>query len=116
GTADRFFDRFFVHNHCPLAFMEASGRNLTPDKLPPAEREPLLDLCDAALLAMIEWLGPAYVIGVGGFAEKRILKALPGDTPITIGRIPHPSPASPAANRGWAEAAEKALGVMGVPL
>jgi single-strand selective monofunctional uracil DNA glycosylase len=34
GTAERFFDRFFVANWCPLVFMEESGRNLTPDKLP----------------------------------------------------------------------------------
>ena len=34
GTPERFFRRFFVANYCPLAFMEPSGRNLTPDKLP----------------------------------------------------------------------------------
>ena len=40
-TADRFFERFFVANYCPLVFMEASGRNRTPDKLPVAEKEKL---------------------------------------------------------------------------
>src|SRR5512142_2172214 len=36
GTPERFFDRFFVMNYCPLVFMEASGANRTPDKLPRA--------------------------------------------------------------------------------
>ena len=40
GSPDRFFDSFFVWNYCPLAFLEESGRNRTPDKLPPAERDP----------------------------------------------------------------------------
>jgi single-strand selective monofunctional uracil DNA glycosylase len=31
-----------------------------------------------------------------------------------IGRILHPSPASPAANRGWAEAATRQLADLGV--
>ncbi|NJK88662.1 MAG: single-stranded DNA-binding protein, partial [Myxococcales bacterium] len=37
---EAFFDRFFVANYCPLVFMEDSGRNRTPDKLPSAEAQP----------------------------------------------------------------------------
>ena len=37
-SADAFFERHYVANYCPLAFMEESGRNRTPDKLPAAER------------------------------------------------------------------------------
>ena len=48
-TPERFFQRFYVLNYCPLAFLEASGRNRTPDKLPVAETRPLFDACDAAL-------------------------------------------------------------------
>ena len=44
GTAERFFERFFVVNYCPLVFMEESGRNRTPDKLPPA-RAPAAARC-----------------------------------------------------------------------
>ena len=51
---ERFFDDFFVWNYCPLAFMEASGRNRTPDKLPSEERMRLYAPCDAALRAVIE--------------------------------------------------------------
>ncbi len=39
-------DHFFITNYCPLVFMEASGRNRTPDKLPAEEREPLFAACD----------------------------------------------------------------------
>ena len=38
GTAERFFERVFVANWCPLVFMEESGRNRPPDKLAAAER------------------------------------------------------------------------------
>ena len=112
---DRFFARFFVINYCPLCFMEASGRNFTPDKLPASECEALMACCDEAFRQMIEHLGPRRVIGVGQYAEDRARVALEG-LDVSIGRILHPSPASPAANRGWAEAAEKALGMQGVTL
>ena len=57
--------------------------------------------------------------GVGAFAEKcleRSAKALDLDLEesVTLGRILHPSPASPAANRGWAEAATRQLVAQGV--
>lgn len=112
---ERFFTRFFVANYCPLLFLEASGRNRTPDKLPAAERAPLERACDAALRRTVEILRPALVVGVGGFAETRAREAL-ADLGVAIGRIPHPSPASPAANRGWAPQAERALRELGVEL
>lgn len=114
GTPERFFERFFVVNYCPLLFLEASGRNRTPVQLPAAEREPLLALCDAALRRSIEILRPRLVIGIGRFAEARAHAALAGSG-IPIGAIPHPSPASPAANRGWSAAAARALTALGVP-
>jgi single-strand selective monofunctional uracil DNA glycosylase len=115
GTPARFFDRFFIANYCPLAFMESSGRNRTPDKLPAAERKPLLAACDRALVRTVEHLRPEIVIGVGAFAEGRARAALDG-VDIQIGRILHPSPASPAANRGWAERATRELRALGVDL
>jgi len=112
---ERFFARFFVINYCPLVFMESSGKNRTPDKLPAREREPLYAACDRALGAMIDLLAPRYVIGVGAFAEERARDVL-GERPITIGSILHPSPASPLANRGWAEKAESQLRDLGIAL
>ncbi|MCC6795162.1 MAG: single-stranded DNA-binding protein [Candidatus Hydrogenedentes bacterium] len=108
GTPERFFARFFVANYCPLSFMEESGRNFTPDKLPAAERAKVNEACDRALRRVVETLQPVYVLGVGHFAESRAKIALEG-LDVNISRIPHPSPASPAANRGWAVEANKAL-------
>lgn len=116
GTPEAFFARFFVINYCPLVFMEKSGKNRTPDKLPAAEREALYAACDAALAAMIDELAPQQVIGVGAFAEQRARIALAGRESLTIGSILHPSPASPRANRGWAKAAEEQLRGLGVAL
>ncbi len=118
GSPDAFFARFFVINYCPLVFLEATGRNRTPDKLPKAERGPLEAVCDRALREQIEVLRPRLVIGVGAWAEKRARAALAGveidGQPLRFGRILHPSPASPAANRGWAPQAEAQLIELGV--
>lgn len=95
-----FFQRFFVANYCPLMFLEASGRNRTPDRLPIAERKPLLRLCDRGLRRTVETLRPRWVVGIGRFAEQRARHALQG-TDIAVGGVLHPSPASPAANRNW---------------
>jgi single-strand selective monofunctional uracil DNA glycosylase len=55
------------------------------------------------------------VIGIGAFAHERARVALAG-RPQRIGTILHPSPASPAANRGWAVQVEVALARLGVEL
>lgn len=111
-TPERFFQDHFVYNYCPLLFMEESGRNRTPDKLKATERERLFKICDHALVRLVERLQPEWVVGVGQFAEKRAALAL-GEG-ARVGRILHPSPASPAANRGWAEQAEKQLKEQGI--
>ena len=115
GTPEDFFSRFFVINYCPLMFLDAGGRNLPLDKLPAAERGPLLEVCDLSLAKWVEHLEPKFVIGIGNFAYRRIQATL-GSRAVTIGRIIHPSPANPRANRGWAEAIEAELVQMGVVL
>ncbi len=114
-TPERFFSRFFVYNYCPLLFLEASGRNRTPDRLPSAERRPLEEACDRALRRTVEALDSRVVVGVGAFAAERARRAL-GRTDIRFGRILHPSPASPAANRGWAAQVAEQLARLGVAL
>ncbi|MEM0965290.1 MAG: uracil-DNA glycosylase family protein [Verrucomicrobiota bacterium] len=106
GAPEKFFADHFVLNYCPLVFMEESGRNRTPDKLPAEQRRPLEGACDDFLKNALEILEPEHVVGVGGFAEQCLLRNSSGGT---ISRILHPSPASPAANRDWAGAAERAL-------
>ena len=115
GTAEAFFERFYVINYCPLIFLEGSGRNRTPNKLPIEERQPMNAACDRALRASIEVLRPQKLIGVGRYATD-CLERVAGDMDLPIGMILHPSPASPAANRGWAPQAEKQLTEFGVEL
>jgi single-strand selective monofunctional uracil DNA glycosylase len=121
GPAQAFFRDWFVLNYCPLVFLEASGRNFTPDKLPAAERRAVEAACDEHLAAALAALRPQWAIGVGGFAE-RCLRRLLDDGRLdsaTAGRLQvaqilHPSPASPAANRGWAPEVERTLGGLGL--
>ena len=113
GTPERFFDRFFVINYCPLLFLDADGRNLTPDKLRSAERDALNAACDRALRRQVELLQPSCVIGVGNFAADQVVRALAGSG-IRVGRILHPSPANPAANKGWEEVVLRQLAEQGV--
>jgi single-strand selective monofunctional uracil DNA glycosylase len=112
GTADAFFDRFFVAPWCPLIFYEASGRNRTPEQLPRVEQRALESACDLALARLIDVLRPPRTIGIGRLAVARLTAV---DAP-RVGAIPHPSPASPAANRGWAAAVDRALRDQGVDL
>lgn len=110
GKADLFFKDHFVLNFCPLVWMSESGANLTPDKLPAAEMAPVEAACQIHLQEVIVLLKSTCLIGVGGFAEERLKRAAAGSgSTARIGRILHPSPASPAANRGWAEVASRQL-------
>lgn len=116
-TPEAFFQRIFVHNYCPLIFLEESGRNLTPDKIKAAERLPLLEACDEALREVVGVLRPKRVVGVGAWSTKRVKAALgPLAQAPEIGTVLHPSPASPAANKGWAEKATAQLKDLGVDL
>ncbi|MCY3971227.1 MAG: single-stranded DNA-binding protein [Acidobacteria bacterium] len=110
---ETFFERFLIWNYCPLAFLLETGANLTPDRLPVREKAPLFQACDRALRQAVEALEPRLVVGIGAFAEDRARRAL-ADRGVPVGRMLHPSPASPAANRGWREQAEHDLRALGV--
>ncbi len=123
GTRGDFFDRFFVWNDCPLAFMEASGRNRTPDRLPSSERQPLSRACDRSLRRLVDLLEPRMVIGIGAHARRRLQACLgdavsedPDPSRIRLGSILHPSPASPAANRDWTGTVDGQLRALGVAI
>jgi single-strand selective monofunctional uracil DNA glycosylase len=123
GSAATFFREWIVLNYCPLVFLEASGRNFTPDKLPAMERRAVSDACDHHLAAALTALHPEWAIGIGAFAERRLRTVLESNRVdsafarrVKVAQILHPSPASPAANRGWSDAVDRTLAQLGVPL
>lgn len=118
-SSSKFFEQHFVVNYCPLVFMEASGKNRTPDKLASDEIKELQEACDRSLRTVVQLLRPKFCVGVGAYAEaclRRVLASLESATreSISVRRILHPSPASPAANRNWDELASSQLVAGGV--
>jgi len=111
ASAAQFFETHLVLNYCPLAFLESTGRNRTPDKLRPAERAALFNACDQHLREAVTALQPEWLIGIGGFAAQRIGEALNGISGFSAKtcQILHPSPANPSANRGWARIVTRQL-------
>lgn len=115
GRAAMFFEQHFVLNYCPLVFMSETGSNITPDKLPLAERQPMEAICDRHLAEALKILQPDWAIGVGGFATRRIEMVTEANKgPWKIGTLLHPSPASPVANREWPERPKRQLREMGI--
>lgn len=112
NSATDFLNRFWIHNYCPLIFMEASGKNRTPDKLPASERELLETSCNKALVATINLIQPRLVVGIGKYSAQRIRAS--GAQDIVIGEVMHPSPANPKANKEWAKVFEIQLKSLGV--
>jgi single-strand selective monofunctional uracil DNA glycosylase len=113
GPPERFFDRFFVANYCPLAFIEKTGRNRTPDALKKSEKLPLLAACDRAIKETVRLFSPRRVVGIGNFSASRVAAALAGAS-VPTGRILHPSPANPKAIKDWAGIVERELAEMGI--
>jgi len=113
GGPKEFFADAFVANYCPLAFFDKDGRNVTPDRLPGSRAAPLIAACDRHLRRVVEVLGPEWLVGIGDFAAKRAGLAV-GSSSVKIGKILHPSPASPAANRDWAGTATRQLQALAV--
>jgi single-strand selective monofunctional uracil DNA glycosylase len=113
GRPERFFRDHFIANYCPLVFMEASGRNVTPDKLPAGERDALFAVCDRFIANLARILEPEWVIGIGAFATRRAEESLAGSG-VRFGQILHPSPANPKANRDWAGEVTRQLEAIGL--
>jgi single-strand selective monofunctional uracil DNA glycosylase len=112
-SADHFFEEHFVTNFCPLVWMKDTGANLTPDKLPRESMDPVEKACLKHLTRIVETLQPDTLIGIGAFAEKQLAN-VKNDT-HELGKILHPSPASPAANRDFAGTAARQLTELKIP-
>ncbi len=108
-----FFSNHYVHNFCPLVWMRESGANITPVQLPKSELQDVESACLQHLQQVVTLLKPTWLIGIGGYAEQRLMK-IADSKQHRIGRILHPSPASPAANRDWAGVVTSELVRLGV--
>lgn len=111
----RMLGEVFVMNLCPLAFFDiaASAANVTPDKLPQPWRDRLVgdgSPCARYLVEIVALLRPAAVVVMGAWVERTVARW----TDTRIVPLPHPSPANPAANKGWAPLAQAALRDAGV--
>jgi single-strand selective monofunctional uracil DNA glycosylase len=114
GKPENFFAEHFVVNFCPLAFLSATGSNITPDKLPRREVDELYRACDAHLARVVEVLKPEWLVGVGAFAFERVQPLVEQQPKLRAAQILHPSPASPAANRDWPGTVTRQLQASGV--
>ena len=136
GEPDTFFRNCYVHNYCPLCFMAASGKNITPPMLKVGERGPLQEICDRFLIEVVRLLEVEWVVGIGKYAEERSRVAL-GKSRVRVERgrgeegggggeggggreevkvcfITHPSPINPAANKDWTGLVTSQLSDLGV--
>ena len=103
GTAAAMARELFVSNYCPLMFLDAAGRNLTPDRIARADQPALFEVCDRFLLAVLKSTAPEWLVGVGKFAEGRARAATQrADLDVKVISILHPSPANPQSNKDWA--------------
>ena len=116
-SASDFFACNAVYNHCPLSFMTESGKNVTPVEMKAEYRKKITELCDMALLEIINLLAVKTVIGIGRYAEKRAREVLDKagmKSNVVVGYMNHPSPASAIANRGWEALAHGQLCELGI--
>ena len=107
GTPERFFERFFTWNYCPLLFL-GDGHNLIPSALSAQEQRQMQAPCDAALAQVIERLDPQAIVALGRYAQARV-QSVVGDA-LPVRYLLHPSPANPMANLHWPVFAQEALG------
>jgi single-strand selective monofunctional uracil DNA glycosylase len=96
GSPEEIHQNVYIVNHCPLWIFTPTGGNLTPDKLNNVEGGELLQRCDRHLLEVVKILDVDRIIAVGNYSHKRISSL---DHGVILTKIPHPSPASPLANR-----------------
>ena len=101
-TPEKTSEHIYIVNHCPLWMFNEKGQNITPEKLTGDSAAKLYEICDQHLREVIEIMGIEVIIGVGNYAASRAKIALK-DVDVIITKIPHPSPASPLANRDKGE-------------
>jgi single-strand selective monofunctional uracil DNA glycosylase len=116
GSAERYARDTFVSNYCPLMFLDAGGKNITPDRISRLDQADLFPLCDRFLAVLIDNLRPEWLVGVGSFAERRIRAVLQNcfNAGARVTSITHPSPANPRSRKNWVGLVRRGLEKTGV--
>ncbi len=96
GTPEDVSKQIYIVNHCPLWMFNDAGQNITPDKLTGGAAKKLKEICDHHLRTVVNEMGITKVIGVGRYAQRQAAEIFKD---IEVDWVPHPSPASPFANR-----------------
>ncbi|XP_018356662.1 PREDICTED: single-strand selective monofunctional uracil DNA glycosylase [Trachymyrmex septentrionalis] len=114
GNPENFFRYAYMHNYCPLAFMDGKARNITPAEIKGDGQKTLHEACDKSLIDIIQLLKVEIVIGIGNYAEKRAQLAVQtGGLPVQVIVLRHPSPRA-VGNQNWKEIAKKRLNELGL--
>lgn len=109
GTPQNFFKHSYVHNYCPIALMDRKGKNITPAELKGEEPKILYELCDEALIKIVQLLDVEIIVGIGKFAEKRAQIAVSAaELSVQVLSIAHPSPRA-VGNQNWDQKTKKRL-------
>ncbi|XP_077267717.1 single-strand-selective monofunctional uracil-DNA glycosylase isoform X3 [Temnothorax americanus] len=108
-TPENFFRAAYVHNYCPVAFMDGKARNVTPAEIKGEGQRILHELCDKSLIDIIQLLKAEIVVGIGNYAEKRARIAVQtGGLSVQVTVLRHPSPRA-VGNQNWNEMAMRRL-------
>ncbi len=110
GSVDRFAQAHALVNYCPLAFLNERGANIPLPGLAAADRRAVYARCDESLRQTLHILQPRYCVAIGRVAESALARV---EAPHIV-LLPHPSPASPQANRDWSGLARSALSAAGL--
>ena len=79
------------------------------------DKKKVYELCDKALFRIFSLLQATEIIAVGRVVNERLIKVRQKfSLDINIHFLMHPSPANPAANKGWSEIAEKSLSELNI--
>ncbi|XP_073844130.1 single-strand selective monofunctional uracil-DNA glycosylase-like [Musca autumnalis] len=102
---DRFFQNCFVHNVCPLVFINNNGHNVSFQSL--AERMTMETrqievICRSYLELQVQLLQPEIIIAVGWYAFN-MLRSLDyyKNGRCIVEKIPHPSPKNFDSELDW---------------
>ena len=74
------------------------------------DKKKVFELCDMALFRILSLLQAKDIVTVGRAVHERLIKIREKfSLEINIHFLMHPSPANPAANKGWSEIADRSL-------